>query len=298
MSDNKKAFNLKLYSIFSVLIIAVFLVFTVVFTFKAKYTAFHPEKLAENFVSTVISGDGYNAYKNTLVSKNVKYGDFIRENFIDPAVQRDIAENGKDYSDDSFKGENTINDDGTLSGKLIELMYPVYVQLTQEYGWDNYSAVFSGYIEKLIVTREAVFGDKFFNDEVFFAAFEANVSQYCDMLLGTKEVYDENSGVKLSDETQGRYAELFGMDYRFQIYTESEKDIDVEEYKKSADTQQLTLFGIEPSDISEVKSVTVKVTLSDGKAVCSVDIIMVKIGYSWYVDNTSTDTSSLYIVNP
>ncbi len=296
MSD-KKTFNIKLYSIFSVCLVAVFLIVTVVFTFKAKYTAFHPEKLAVNFVESVISGDGYNAYKNTLVSKNMKFGDFIRENFINPAVKRDMADGRKDYSDDSFKGEKTLNDDGTLAGKLTSLMFPVYCELVETYGWDDYSAVFGGYIEKLIVTREDVFGDKFFNDEVFFTAFEANVSQYCDMLKGTNEIFDENTGVKISEETRGKYEELFGENYSFTVNTVSEKAVDINEYKNSIDSEQFSLFGVSASDISDVKTISVEVKLGKDKLIAVSDIVMVKIGYSWYVDNTSTDTDVFYYFN-
>ncbi len=298
MSENKKGLGLKLYSVLSVLLVAVFLVVTVTFTFFSKYYAFHPEKLATNFVSLVVGGDGYNAYKNTLVSKNMKYGDFIRVNFIDPAVKRDMEANGKDYSDDSFKGEKTLNDDGELTGKLTALMYPVYVELLETYGWDDYSAIFSGYIERLITEREALFGDKFFNDEVFFTAFEANVSQYCEMLEGTKEEYDENTGVKISEATKGKFEELFGDGCKLNVYVSNVSDIPVEEYKSKADEHQLALYGVNTEDISEVCVCNGKVSLVGGEAIAEADIIMVKIGYSWYVDNTSTDTSPLYIANP
>ncbi len=293
MSDKNKSFNIKLYSIFSVCLVAVFLITTVVFTFRAKYTAFHPEKLAVSFAETVISGDGYNAYKNTLVSKNMKYGDFIRKNFIEPAVKRDSS----DYSDDSFKGENTLNDDGTLAGKLISRMFPVYCELIEKHGWDDYSAVFTGYVEKLIEIREEVFGDKFFNDEVFFTAFEANVSQFCDMLSGTKEQYDENTGIKISEETKGKYEELFGEDHSFEINAVAEKSVDINTYKSGVDVGQLALFGVSAEDISEVKTVTVRMMLNSEKTVAECEITMVKIGYSWYVDNTSTDTDMLYYFN-
>lgn len=293
MSDKK----IKLYSIFSVCFIAVFLVLTVVFTFRAKYTAFHPEKLAEGFVETVISGDGYNAYKNTLVSKNAKYGDFIRKSFIEPAVKRDSADGTPDYSDDSFKGEKTLGDDGTLSGQLISLMFPVYKELVENYGWDNYSAVFGGYIERLIVTREEVFGDKFFNDEVFFTAFEANVSAYCDMLRGTKEAFDENTGIKISEDTKGKYEELFGESFSFAVTAVSENSIDINEYKNGIDKELFASYGVSAEDISDARSVSVEVKTKDGKSVAACDVTVVKIGYSWYVDNTSTDTDALYYFN-
>lgn len=298
MKNKEKMLNLKLYAVLAVVFIAAFLIISTVMTFRAKYMAFHPDELARSFAETIVSnGDGYNAYKNTLVSKNMKYGDFIRENFITPAVKRDAATGEKDYSDDSFKGERTLNDDGTLSGQLTAEMYPVYKELIEMYGWDNYSAVFSEYIEKLIEVREKIFSDKFFNDEVFFTAFEANVAQYGKMLTGSEETYDENTGVKLSDKITGLYEEMFGEDYSFTFSTENERRIELSQYKSGVDKKSLELYGINEDDISDVISYTVTVSVNGEKTVTSADIILVKIGSSWYVDNTVTDTSALYPFN-
>ncbi len=298
MSENNKVFNVKLYAIFAFIFVALFLVIVTVFTFKAKYTAFHPEELAKTYVSSIVStGDGYNAYKNTLVSKNMKYGDFIREQFINPVIDRDIQEKGKSYSDDSFKGEKTLDDDGTLSGKLISEMFPVYKELIELYGWDNYSAIFTEYIEKLIRVREEIFGDKFFNDEVFFSVFEANVSAYGKYLTGTDEVYDENSGVKLSDKTEGVYQKLYGEDYKI-ICEASEPEYGYSDgWLMNVQTDILSAYSVEADDISDVATVLVKVRLEGGEELTSCKVTLVKIGMSWYVDNTITNTSSLYVFN-
>lgn len=298
MSEKNKVFNVKLYAIFAFVFVALFLVLVTVFTFKAKYAAFHPEELARAYVSSIVStGDGYNAYKNTLVSKNMKYGDFIREQFINPVIDRDIQENGKSYSDDSFKGEKTLDDDGTLSGKLIAEMFPVYKELIELYGWDNYSAIFTEYIEKLIRVREEIFGDKFFNDEVFFSAFEANVSAYGKYLTGTDEVYDENSGVKLSDKTEGVYQKLYGEDYKI-ICEASEPEYGYSDgWLMNAQTDILSAYSVEADDISDVASVLVSVRLDSGEELTSCKVTLVKIGMTWYVDNTITNTSSLYVFN-
>lgn len=290
MANKEKGFNIKIYAVISFVAVAAVLTVICVLTFNAKYTAFHPESVAEGFVSTIVSGgDGYNAYKNTVLSKNDKYGDFIRKYYIDPVASRD----GKNYSDDSFKGEKTIGDDGTLSGELIEKMYPVYEELVKTYGWDDYDSIFSGYIEKLIDIREEIFGDSFFNDEVFFTAFEANVSRYSQLLTGTDEVFDENTGVKLSDESKGIYEELYGADYRFIAVSENVREEDAEEYKKTADTEKLSAYGVELDDIDGVLNVTVKVYESDS-VLTEIDVTLLKIGRSYYVDNTKTDTSALY----
>lgn len=291
MNNNGKGFNVKAYGIISFFAVAAVLVAVCVSTFNSKYIAFHPERVAENFVSTIVSGgDGYNAYKNTVLSKNDKYGDFIRKNYIEPAVK---TEDGKLYSDDAFKGEKTLSDDGTLAGRLIFVMYPVYEELISTYGWDDYDSIFKGYIEKLKASREEIFGDKFFNDEVFFAAFEANVSSFADKLKGTQELFDENTGIKLSEKTIGIYQELYGEDYRFEVTAVNTEDIDTAEYLSQINAEEYSLYGIDTDDISEVKSVKVKV-LEDGKELLEAQIKLIKIGKSWYVDNTETVTSELY----
>ena len=290
MSNKEKGFNFKLYGVVSFIAVAAILVIVCVTTFGAKYMAFHPERLAEFYVDTIVqTGDGYNAYKNTLVSKNMKYGDFIRKNYIDPAVNRD----GNDYSDHSFKGEKTLSDDGTLSGKLINEMYPVYGELLNTYGWDDYDSIFTKYIEKLLTVREEIFGDEFFNDEVFFTAFEANVSAYGKSLTGTEEVYDENSGVKLSDKTTGVYAEKFGEDYKITCETVSFKEGYTDGYLMNADTDVLSSYGVDAGAVESVATAVVNVNVN-GTKLAECEVFLVKIGMSWYVDNLNTDTEMLY----
>ncbi len=290
MANKEKGFNIKIYAVVSFFAVALALLIICVTTFSSRYTAFHPDKVAEGFVNTIVqSADGYNAYKNTLVSKNMKFGDFIRENYIGPAVNRD----GENYSDDSFRGEKTVNDDGTLNGKLIADMYPVYEELLGKYGWDDYDSIFNLYIEELIVTREKIFGDKFFNDEVFFTCFEANVSSYGKMLTGTDEVIDEASGVKLSDKMTGVYETVYGEDYRLTVAAEKVTDKDVDAYKSTLNSSLLEAYGVSVDDISAVKAVSCKVTAGED-TVAEGEITVVKIGMSWYVDNLTTDTSSFY----
>ncbi len=291
MSNKEKGFNLKLYAIISFIAVAVILATVCVTTFKSKYIAFHPEELARSYVDTIVqTGDGYNAYKNTLVSKNMKYGDFIRKNYITPAVNRD----GSDYSSDSFKGEKTLSDDGTLSGKLISEMYPVYESLINTYGWDDYNSIFTNYIDTLITVREEIFGDKFFNDEVFFTAFEANVSSYGKTLTGTEDVFDENTGVQLSEKTEGIYEKLYGEDYRISCEAVSFEEGYVDGYNINADTEILSTYGVDVKDVESVAKVLVKVSGADGDTLAECEVSLVKIGMSWYVDNLNTDTAVLY----
>ena len=50
-------------------------------------------------------------------------------------------------------------------------------------------------------------------------------------------------------------------------------------------------------DITAVDKVTVEVA-NNGSAVATQEIYVVRIGNSWYVDNTNIDTSALYFAKP
>ena len=75
---DKKGFNAGVYAVAASIVLAVVLVIMTIFTVATKYTAFSPEKLAQSYVDGIVqTGDGYNAYKVTLLSKNMKYGEAI-----------------------------------------------------------------------------------------------------------------------------------------------------------------------------------------------------------------------------
>lgn len=302
MAKKEKEFNFKLYGILTFFGIAAALVLICVFTFSARYTAFHPEKVAEAYVDTVVqTGDGYNAYKNTLVSKNMKYGDFIRKYYINPVVYRDTdyviggsTDGLKGYNDESCLGEKALSDDGTLMGYLINGMYVHYVDLVRTYGWDDYDTIFSRYMEYLILVREEIFGDSYLSDELFFTAFEANVKNYGEKLTGTEDVFDENTGVQLSTASTGYYEQYYGEDYRLTVTAAEPTEVDKEAYLASADKAAYEPYGVSGDDISEVKTFDVAVKNQKDEVVASCLVTVCKIGKSWYVDNTVTDTSSLY----
>ena len=302
MSDNKKEFNTKLYGIVTFVAVAAILATLCVATFRSKYTGFHPDELAKTYVDTIIqTGDGYNAYKNTLVSKSDKYGDFIRENYIYPAIYRDTQYKAGDdtsaftgYNDEKFMSDATINDDGTLSGKLIDEMYPFYEKIVADNGWDNYDYIFSNYIGKLIEVRSEIYGDDYLTDEIFFTAFEANVAMYASKLTGTEDTFDENSGVQLTYKSEGIYEKKYGEDYKFTVSTISTEDVDTEAYKAAVDNKLFELYDVSADDISQVSVCKVDVTDKDGNIVTSCNVTVVKIGLAWYVDHTATSTAALY----
>lgn len=303
MAVKEKTMNTKLYAVIVFFAVAAVLAVSTVFTFTNKYTAFHPDKVAQAYVDSIVqSGDGYNAYKYTLVSKNEKYGDFIRIHYIYPVIYKDAGykpgdniEDLKGLNDEANKSDATLNDDGALAGKVIDAMYPFFVQLMDTYGWDNYNEVFTQYIAQFQLMRLQTFGDTYLDDEVIFTALESNVKTYGESLTGTEEVYDENTNVKLSDKSVGAYQTKYGEDYAITVTAKDTKSVeDVKSYAKAMDSDKLADYGVTADDISAVDLCTIDVTLADGTILTEQEVYVVQIGNTWYVDNTNADTSALY----
>ena len=304
MAKNKteKEFNFKLYAtvvFFGVLVALVAIVYT---TFTSRYTAFHPEAIAKTYVDTIVqTGDGYNAYKNSLLSKSQKYGDFIREYYMYPVIDRDVNTEldavtdtslPEGYNNNFYKGEKTLNDDGSLQGQLIEVMYPYYEELINSNGWDNYDLIFTEYFNKLVQERKAIFGDDYMSDEIMFTALEANVRTYGEKLTGTEDVFDENTGLQTSFKAEGIYEKAFGENYRIVTEVTNESDLELEAYLAQVDENAYDSYKISKDDINAVKEFTVKV--SCGEKSDEVTVVTVQIGKSWYVDSAETVTMNLY----
>ena len=87
MTKSKKGFNTGLYGVIAGVLVAAILVGMTVFAFTTRYNAFSPEKVAQSYADTVVqTGDGYNALKVSLVSKNQKFGNFVINAYMAPYV--------------------------------------------------------------------------------------------------------------------------------------------------------------------------------------------------------------------
>ena len=298
----KKEFNTKLYAVVAFFGVAAALFLITFTTFKARYTAFHPEDLAKTSVDTIVqTGDGYNAFKNTVASKNQKYGDFVRKYCMYPVIYRDTdykigddTEAFKGYNDESYMGEKTKNDDGSLNGQLIDTMYDFYVELIRDNGgWDSYDYIYTEYFKKLVKVREEIFGDKYMTDEIMFTALEANVRTYGDSLTGTEDEFDSNTGIQTSWKTEGAYQKAFGEEYKIRTETAELIPFEMDSYKEQASETYLEFCGISIDEISEAVIANTEIFVND-ESKLQTEIVLVKIGKSWYVDNSMTDTAILY----
>lgn len=301
MAKKEKTFPVKLYALLAFFAVAALLAVIVTVTFQTKYTGYHPEEVARVYADTVVqTGDGYNAYKNALPSVNDKYGDFIREQYMYPVIYREAGYKPGDktdeltgFNDASYMGEKSKTDDGSLQGQVIDTMYTYYVELVGN-GWDDYDTIFKNYFAKLVEVRKEVFGDDYMTDEIMFAALEGNVKTYGKSLTGTEDVFDENSGEQLEFKSIGAYQTAYGEDYKFTTVVLSENEIALDAYKAGLDTDRLAVYGISADEITAVKSFAVGVQTADGATVTQATVVVVKIGSTWYVDNTVTDTAPLY----
>ena len=301
MAKENKKFNYGVYAVSTFAVVTLILVLITTFTFRSRYIAFDEEKVAVNYTDTILQrGDGYNAYKYTLASKSSKYGDFIRTNYMYPLIFADYTPGAntkklKGLNSDKLKSDATKNDDGTLAGQLADKMYPYYLELIGEYGWDNYDAVYTNYFNKLIEERALIFGDDYLSDEVMFAAIEANVKAYGNFLTGTEKVIAADGKTVLQEESTGFYQNVFGKDYKLTAAVSETKSVeDLAAYKASLDSDVLKTYGVSADDITEAKTVTVDITSNGDTAIAQVVVYEVKIGNIWYVDNLSTDTSAVY----
>lgn len=324
MANKNKEFNYGLYAVLAFVLVAAILATTTVVTFRNKYLAFSPEKIAVNYVDSVAQkGDGYNAYKYTLVSKGAKYGDFIRENYIYPAIYPGYVANGDKEANkaakengldtDAHKSDATLNDDGTLAGRLTDAMYPYYIELMATVTWDDYDTFFKSYMTKLIETRAAIFGDDYMSDEVFFTALEANVAMFGDAVTGTDTEYAGDGKTVIKEATTGLYQMMFGTEQTVEVVGEGgelvettklvyklvttagePEEIDLDAYKAGLSADTLATYGVSVDDITAASKVAVTVALDSGEVLATVNVVTAQIGHTWFVDSASTDLSAIY----
>lgn len=321
-TKEKKGFNAALYAVVAGIVVAVVLVLITIFAFTTRYTGFSADKVAQAYVDTIVqTGDGYNAYKNTLVSKNQKFGNFVINAYMRPYINEDAKKA-------SFVGTGT-DEEIAKTDEVYDTMYDYYVELLQKYGLDNIDAVFNDYFAKLSEVRKEVFGDEYMDTDFMFSVFESNVSNYGKSLTGTEKELGADDKTVIQEATTGKYQKMFGKDYKFTAtvkestpLSDSEKDAYVKEYKEriapvaASGEAKAEKFGLKDTDkkhtpksdmvgafekldcsndISAVTKCNVDVTLADGTVVASQQVYVVKIGKTWYVDNTNVDTSGLYL---
>ena len=325
MAKTKKGFRAGLYGVVSGILVAAILVGITVFAFTTRYNAFSPEKVAQSYADTIVqTGDGYNALKVSLVSKNQKFGNFVINAYMAPYVNDN---SGKKKDEPKVEQNKAI---GTGSKKETELldqiyntMYVYYEELMATVGLENYDEFYSRYFDMLKQVRVAVLGDDYMDTEFMFSVFESNVQTYSNKLTGTKKKLAADKKTVLQKETTGIYQEMYGKDYKLTTTVTNTKELSADEVKAYADeyknriqpliengkskaaalanedkkeAMEQAFANLDIADsIEAVDECTVEVTSQKGDVVATVQVYVVRIGNSWYVDNSNTSTAPLYI---
>ncbi len=255
-TEEKKGFRAGAYAVIAGIAVAAVLVIITIFAFTTRYTAFSPEKVAQSYVDTIVqTGDGYNAYKNTLVSKNAKFGDFIRNAYMKPYVN-----DGDDVKQADFVGTGSDEEAAALN-QVYSTMYDYYVELLEEYGLDDYDSVFSKYFAKLSEVRKNVYGDDYMDTDYMFGAFESNVSTYGMSLTGTKRVFASDNKTITQEQTTGLYQTMFGKEQDVEV------DALVDGKKQTVTEKQLVYkFTTTVKDCTELSGEELETYIADYSA--------------------------------
>ena len=325
MAKTKKGFRTGLYGVVSGILVAAILVGMTVFAFTTRYNAFSPEKVAQSYADTIVqTGDGYNALKVSLVSKNQKFGNFVINAYMAPYVNDNSGKKKDEPKVEQNKAIGTGSKEETeLLDQIYNTMYVYYEELMATVGLENYDEFYSRYFDMLKQVRVAVLGDDYMDTEFMFSVFESNVQTYSNKLTGTKKKLAADKKTVLQKETTGIYQEMYGKDYKLTTTVKNTKELSADEVKAYADEYKIRIqpliengkskaaalanedkkeameqafANLDVADsIEAVDECTVEVTNQKGDVVATVQVYVVRIGNSWYVDNSNTSTAPLYI---
>lgn len=325
MAKTKKGFRAGLYGVVSGILVAAILVGMTVFAFTTRYNAFSPEKVAQSYADTIVqTGDGYNALKVSLVSKNQKFGNFVINAYMAPYVNDNSGKKKDEPKVEQNKAIGTGSKEETeLLDQIYNTMYVYYEELMATVGLENYDEFYSRYFDMLKQVRVAVLGDDYMDTEFMFSVFESNVQTYSNKLTGTKKKLAADKKTVLQKETTGIYQEMYGKDYKLTTTVTNTKELSADEVKAYADeyknriqpliengkskaaalanedkkeAMEQAFANLDIADsIEAVDECTVEVTNQKGDVVATVQVYVVRIGNSWYVDNSNTSTAPLYI---
>lgn len=325
MTKSKKEFKAGLYGIVAGILVAAILVGLTVFAFTSRYNAFSPEKVAQSYVDTIVqTGDGYNALKVSLVSKNQKFGSFVTNAYMAPYINDGDGKKGTKKVEQNPEIGTGSDEEAELLDTVYNTMYDYYEELMKTVGLQNYDEFYSAYFAKLKEVRVDVLQDDYMSSDFMFSVFESNVQTYADKLTGTQEKLAADEKTVLQKATTGIYQEMYGKDYKLTATVKETKELTADEVKAYAEEYKNRVVPLAQKNESIADSLdeekseamkdafdklnsadqfdavdecTTEVTNQNGDVVATVSVYVVKIGNSWYVDNSNTDTAALYLIN-
>ena len=313
----KKQFKAGIYGVVSAILVAAVLVGLTAFAFTSRYNAFSDEKTALSYADSIVqTGDGYNALKVSAVSKNQKFGTFITDAYMAPYIN-----DGDDVAKNPALGTGT-KEEAQLLDNVYNTMYDFFLDLMNNVGLENYDEFYSMYFAKLKEVRTDILNDEYMDTDFMFSVFESNIQKYGESLTGTEEKLAADEKTVIQEASTGSYQTLYGNEYKLTTTIKDKKVLSEDEVKAYADgyKQRITSFiqeanskaeNLDPEkqenmikaydnlnvsdSINAVSVCTVSVCDDKGNEIASTDINVIKIGNSWYVDNTYRNTSPLYL---
>lgn len=324
MAKTKKGFRAGLYGVVSGILVAAILVGMTVFAFTTRYNAFSPEKVAQSYADTIVqTGDGYNALKVSLVSKNQKFGNFVINAYMAPYINDNSGKKKGEPKVEQNKAIGTGSKEETkLLDQIYNTMYVYYEELMATVGLENYDEFYSRYFDMLKQVRVAVLGDDYMDTDFMFSVFESNVQTYANKLTGTKKKLAADEKTVIQKASTGVYQEMYGKEYKLTTTVTNTTELSADEVKAYADGYKDRIVPLAQKNASVADSLdeeksaamkeafdnlnvadsieavdecTVEVTNQKGDVVATVQVYVVRIGNSWYVDNSNTNTAELYI---
>ena len=93
----------------------------------------------------------------------------------------------------------------------------------------------------------------------------------------------------------GLYQEMYDDDYRITTTVVNAAPVtDLDAYKAALPADVLETYEITADDISAAQMITTQAALADGTVIATLDVYVVQIGNTWYVDNLTTNTNTFY----
>ena len=272
--------------------------------YTSNYVMFSPEKVARQYVMNTVDYDGYDALKYSVMSVSDKMGNYLRENYMKQYVEAHKDEEAPKL---------TADEAGEKLTEILDTMYPSFVKLVNEYGFEKYDELFTQYFKEYALVHNAVYGNDIMSYDDMFAAIEGNLATYMDTFKYQRETLygkgEEYAHTYIGADKTITEDELKDNPYSAGFYIDTEasvvkeySDSEVKSYVDSLSPDAVAAykkFGIDTSKIKAVTTVKVTNTLTgegDKDAIDTVNKIfeatpstltLVKIGSQWYVDITA-----------
>ncbi|MCR4563413.1 MAG: hypothetical protein K5755_02105 [Clostridiales bacterium] len=301
IKQESKKFNLT-YAIVSVIAFIVVAAGLITYYYISHFIMFSPEKVAGQYVMNTVEGDGYDALKYSTMSVNQKMGDYLREHYINQYVKEN----------DGTATELTAEEEGEKLTLILDKMYPVFVKLNDEVGFENYDELFSTYFEEYVKAHKEIYGHDFISDEDMFTCIEGNLSTYLEVrklenetLYGNGEEYAKkyltaDKTVTEEELEENPYIAGYHIETLVNEITVEKDSPAVKAYIDSLSGSQkkaYETFGINSDEISAYAKVKVsnKLTGNNGYkteidkknaefSANPTELTLIKIGSQWYVD--------------